>query len=90
MKKHLLGIFAFVIAISMSAFTAPEKASKTAPQWFILNNISTPGDANAYSATETQPCDGQSQVVCGVYATEDPENEGHPILDETALPVKFE
>ena len=35
MKKHLLGIFAFVLAISMSAFTAPKSVTSVDEYDFV-------------------------------------------------------
>jgi hypothetical protein len=84
MKRYILGICTLALAIGMSAFTAPQKTSALAAKWFQLSPSGTSTNPNDYSLSGSQPCDGQSTIVCGVFAQEDPNNLGHPILDEEA------
>lgn len=50
MKKHLLGIFAFVLAISMSAFTAP----KSSPSLDEFDYVSATDPSDTFTGTSDE------------------------------------
>jgi hypothetical protein len=66
MKKLLPGLFAVIVAISLSAFTMQKhhQASLSGEKWFVFNGTS-PGDLNdpsMYSLDQT----GSTPTVCQV------------------------
>ena len=86
MKKHLLGIFAVVLGLAFSAFTVipNNPSSLESNQWFVLEEGGDAQNPLDYSPTGAQPCEGDG-AVCGVFAQEDPQNQGHPILNSSAI-----
>ncbi|MFC0773402.1 hypothetical protein [Terrimonas alba] len=70
MKKYLLGLFAIVLAISLSAFTAvPERKSVTDPFWYKINPLDSKvtqvlGQRTQQSAQDASGCQNQTSTQC--------------------------
>ena len=75
MKKHLFGLVALVLAISVSAFTAPKKIEKTeqALYWYSVNsdmttvdpqNLLYPSQIEGPAAEALVECEGNTSNDC--------------------------
>lgn len=67
MKKYLLGLFAFALAISLSSFTAKDdaKASTFTAKWFhFVGDASVPADLIDASKYELDNFDGSDNTFC--------------------------
>ena len=85
MKKIMLIVTAITLTVAVSAFTAAghEKSKKLEPRWWKLIQGSATVPEN-YEPWESQPCFGETSVICGVYTIEDPDNLGYPDMDEVS------
>jgi hypothetical protein len=77
MKKYLLGLFAVILAVGLSSFTAPKQEQNTTLQWFKFVGTDNTS-ASDYYLSEEPPCDDPSGIICGVYGTEDQTQLTHP------------
>lgn len=85
MKKYLLGLFALVLAVGFTAFTAKKvSAKRTAVDWVLKSGVdATDGDARIVPSNYERPsggsltCTSGSNVECKIIA-DDADNNGQP------------
>ena len=78
MKKYLLGIFAVIVAVSLSAFTISNQSKKPMTQyWFVYNGGGVTDPSHfSYDQGQTQACFNSTSDLCQVLA--DPSNPSDP------------
>lgn len=78
MKKHLLAIFAVILAVGMSAFTNSHHATKFGTQYWFQYNGGGETDPSkfSYDPGQMQSCFNSSSDLCQVLA--DPSNPSDP------------
>ncbi|TCD28627.1 hypothetical protein EZ456_04355 [Pedobacter psychrodurus] len=86
MKKLIFGMLVAVTAVGGSvatyASTMFNANGKLTPQWYRYNGGS-PTDGNNYTATVSLPSEcGGSATLCAILAPENPDNLGHPIVEQ--------
>lgn len=88
MKKYLLGLFAVVLAIGFSAFTAPKavKSNLTDPFWYKVDAstfqvLEVVGQTTLALAKSTTGCDDSSPTLCTYGYDVDP---GYSVNDVAA------
>lgn len=75
--KVSLAAIAIVIAVGLSAFTAPD--TKLADGWFTITDASHPGVASSYTYSgASSPCSGTT-ALCAIQGTRNPANLNQPL-----------
>lgn len=97
MKKILLPMLVFIVAVSMSAFTAKGITKHRSLQTFVYTGTTSADqdEASLYVLESTNPnvsCSGAQQIICHVDA--EPDGSGqHPDFsngDPVSAPENFE
>lgn len=95
MKRYILGIFATAIAISLAAFTTPEKPPKPPVDFYVfefnpnlsysVNNVETESNW-IYKGLNQAMCEIQNEKACRVKVVQSYVNDptGSPTLKTTA------
>ena len=80
--KWVLPFFAFVMAVTTSAFTAAESSSDQTRIWYDLKSGGNPTNPLDYfpNLDNEQICFASTTQVCGVFANESSTQPGHPDL----------
>jgi len=86
MSRHILGLFAIVIAISLAAFTTPQKAQKPLTDFYfafdIVNNLPTQQNVEDpalwLQVADISGCDDVDQMACRIEVPETTTDAGTP------------
>ena len=90
MRKFLIAAIVIVAAITGMAFSVENKnvQKPCAQYWYELIPNGDPGDYLDYERVGSQPCNGSSSNVCGVYAEQfSPSDIEHPDLGSVTTTV---
>lgn len=90
MKKILIVIVIVASAITVTAFSQKNDQKKAAfnQYWYELIANGDPDNYLDYQRVESQPCDGSSTNVCGVFAEQhSPSDIDHPDLTQITTTV---
>jgi hypothetical protein len=88
MKKITMSLplLALLLAVTLSAFTARPEVKPTSGTLFFDYSGGPQMQPGSYAKRTAQPAPGEvcpdDDVLCGIWADEDPNNPGHPLQSD--------